>query len=69
MHETYWKQRGFLDLPITSNGIVCVPLAFAQTMAVIRFLLTLKPVAVNSRFEANDFLARTFQFTPVSSTL
>ncbi|GFU72935.1 uncharacterized protein TNCV_4636691 [Trichonephila clavipes] len=32
-------------------------------------MLTLKPVAVDSRFEANDFIGRAFQFTPVSSTL
>ncbi|GFS96807.1 hypothetical protein TNCV_4754701 [Trichonephila clavipes] len=69
MHETFLKLRGFLDLLIASNGIVCGPLACAQTMAVTRSLLTLKPAAVDSRFEANDFLGRACQITPVSSTL
>ncbi|GFY69262.1 hypothetical protein TNIN_377611 [Trichonephila inaurata madagascariensis] len=69
MREIFLKQRGFLDLPITSNGKECVPLAFAQTMSVTRSLLTLKPGAGDPRFEADDFLSRAFQFTPVSSTL
>ncbi|GFS50556.1 hypothetical protein TNIN_359721 [Trichonephila inaurata madagascariensis] len=35
-------------------------------MAVTRFLLTLKPGAVDSRFEVNDFLGKAFQFTAVN---
>ncbi|GFS84240.1 hypothetical protein TNCV_2365721 [Trichonephila clavipes] len=38
-------------------------------MAITRSLLTLMPGAVDSRFDSNDFLGRTFQFTPVSSAL
>ncbi|GFX74558.1 hypothetical protein TNCV_3214451 [Trichonephila clavipes] len=53
----FLKQRGFFDLPITSNDKVCAQLTFAQTMYVTRSLLTLRPGAVDSILKQMTFLA------------
>lgn len=66
---TFLKHLGFLLFSITNKDSACSPVAFAQTIAVICFLLTLKPEETFSWRKAKDFPGRAFQFIPVLSQL
>ena len=67
--EMSLKPLGFFDFPITSNVILCVPVAFAQNMTVNRSLFFLFPSAFFSSPWTMVLSGRVLQFQPLSSAL